>query len=383
MTPCAVIPVWILVALLAAATPPAKPRPPERPQPHASGAVYQPVPAPQPIERFPYDAYTTTDRFDRTIAFYLSRGPSAKPDDAPSPLPLVVCIQGSGCQSVFVQVDTPGGKAIASGGPEAAILRLARDRVRVLAVEKPGVAFLAQPERPGSAEGSTPEFRAEHTLERWTEAVHAAVRAAGVLPGVDASRILATGHSEGAIVAAHLAAIHPAVTHVACLAGGGATQLFDLLDLARAGAFGPPGTPDERVAWLLDGWNAVLADPMSTEAMWLGHPHRRWSTFLAASPLEGVLASRARVFIGQGDADTASSPRSADVLYAGLLARGRDVTYRRIVGGDHGFMTPGDSQHNGWLEMHRAVLDWFLAEPGAIPPASVPTTPSPSIRPAT
>ena len=67
----------------------------------------------------------------------------------------------------------------------------------------------------------------------------AGVRAARTLPGVDPARTLAAGHSEGGIVAAHVAAGDSAVTHVAVLAGGGPTQLHDLVELARQGGYVP------------------------------------------------------------------------------------------------------------------------------------------------
>ena len=46
---------------------------------------------------------------------------------------------------------------------------------------------------------------------------------------MDAARTLVIGHSEGGIVAAYVAAKLPKVTHVASLAGGGPTQLFDFV----------------------------------------------------------------------------------------------------------------------------------------------------------
>ncbi|MEK6702933.1 MAG: alpha/beta fold hydrolase, partial [Planctomycetota bacterium] len=229
-----------------------------------------------------------------------------------------------------------------------------------LVVEKPGVVFLVQPKRPGGAEEGTAEFRREHTLERWVEALNAAVKAAVTLPGIDASRVLALGHSEGGQVVCHLAAANAAVTHVAAMAGGGPTQLFDLIELARSGAMGPPqGTEEERVAWLVEQWKEVLKDSDADGKFFLGHPHRRWTSFLKSSPIEGILKSKARVFIAQGSKDTATLPASTDALYAELLAHGRDVTYERVEGGDHGFMTPGD-KGEGWKVTHRKAVEWFL-----------------------
>ncbi|MEL6107711.1 MAG: hypothetical protein AAFU85_16925, partial [Planctomycetota bacterium] len=99
------------------------------------------------IPKFSWQRYFTRDKFGREITFYLSKfrkEPKGK-------LPLIVCIQGSGSQSVFQRHQGQ----IASGGPEAVVARDFRDQARVLVVEKPGVEFLVQPSRPGSSvEGS-------------------------------------------------------------------------------------------------------------------------------------------------------------------------------------------------------------------------------------
>ena len=140
---------------------------------------------------------------------------------------LSLLLVGSGCQSLF----TKRGDGVGDG-LQGVLLKEANGSVRVLAVEKPGVEFQDMPARPGTAEGAGAEFLKEHTLPRWAEANAAALKAAWTLPGVDAGRTLVIGHSEGAIVAARVAADLPGVTHVASLAGGGPTQLFSLAELA-------------------------------------------------------------------------------------------------------------------------------------------------------
>lgn len=320
------------------------------------------VATPDPVDRegFPYDRYTTTDALGRRVTFYLSKAPAGG-----GALPLVLAVQGSGSQSLFLEVDTPQGKRIASGGPEAALLRCARDRVRVLAVEKPGVTFLVQPARPGSAEEGSETFRKEHTLERWIEALHASVEAAASLPGVAAGRVLALGHSEGGQVVCHLAGRSRRVTHVASFAGGGPTQLYDLLTLAREGRLGVPGaTPEARVAWLTSAWNEVLAAPDAHDRDFLGHPHRRWTSFLRKSALAALLTSEARVFLAQGSADSAVAASATDMLHAELLARGRAVVYERLADADHGLCTPKDHERRGWLATHEKAVAWFLGAPG-------------------
>ncbi len=249
----------LLVAFLSAAAFAPRAQPPSGATAAASAqpGLHQPVPDAE-IPDFSYRRHHTRDALGRTVTFYLSKSDESKP------LPLVLCVQGSGSQSAFLEIDTHKGKRITSGGPEAAVLAQFRDRVRVLVVEKPGVEFLVQPAMPGSAEQASDEFKSEHTLDRWTIALNAALEAAKSLPGVSTSPILALGHSEGGQVVCHLAALNPAVTHVASLAGGGPTQLFDLIELARSGSLGDTsGTPQSRAANIIKGWSRVLQDPDS------------------------------------------------------------------------------------------------------------------------
>jgi dienelactone hydrolase len=334
-------------------------QPPVAP-PSASAA---PSPDPDVLAAFPYERHTTIDAFGRSITFYLSKPANIPEGGAPDLLHLAVCVQGSGSQSAFLLVDTPKGQRIISGGPDAALLSQFRERLRVLVVEKPGVEFLVQPSQPGAATEGSETFRKEHTLDRWVEANRAATDAALAMPGIDPSRVLAVGHSEGGQVVCHLAAKEPRITHVASLAGGGPTQLFDLLDLARRGKFGggPGSTPDAAVRMIEEGWRQVLADPDAHDKFYLGHPHRRWSSFLRTSPAAGALASKAKFFLAQGTDDPATSIHAAEMLYAELLAQGREVRYERVEGGDHGFMTAsGEPKGEEWKSMFRKVGEWFL-----------------------
>lgn len=324
-----------------------------------SEAVSQYVPREdtKEIRNFPYRRYFTKDKFNRTITFYVSKPREPKE----TRLPLILCIQGSGSQSVFLEIEGPKGKLIGSGGPEAVITRYYSERAYVLVVEKPGVEFLKQPARPGGAEEGSAEFNREFSLSRWVEAVNAATVATMKLPNVDSSRVLALGHSEGGQVACQIAAVNPKVTHVAVMAGGGPTQLYDLIEFARSGdMYDPDATAEQRISQLLSEWKGVLENPNASDKFFLGHAHLRWSSFLGSSPIEAILKSKAKVFIAQGMADTNSLPASADVLYAELMARGRDCTYLRIEGANHAFMLPGDEKGEGWTKTNRKAVDWFL-----------------------
>ncbi|HEV2765847.1 MAG TPA: alpha/beta fold hydrolase [Pyrinomonadaceae bacterium] len=207
------------------------------------------------------------------------------------------------------------------------------------------------------------EFNREHTLERWAEANEAAIRAARRLPLIDKSRALVVGHSEGGLVACRAARELPEiVTHVATVAGGGASQLYDLIALARRGEFFAEVSPDAeaRVQYVLGRWREIESDPTSAEKFFFGFAYRRWSTFLAASPIEELSAVRAQIYIAQGTADTAVDPTSADALFAQLVSKNKRVTYDRVEGANHSFRIRDKPRTDGWQELFERVGKWFL-----------------------
>jgi len=303
----------------------------------------------------PFERWTTADRLGRTITFYLTR----MPQGSTGRLPVALFIGGSGCQSAFRKVGDRVG-----GGLHGLLYEEARGRIRVMVVEKPGVRYLDAPPKPGGVDGARKEFLEEHTLPRWAEANVAAVRAAWTMPDVDASRTLVVGHSEGGLVAARVGAELPQVTHVASLAGGGPSQLFDMVELFSrprpgAGADQPGRTRESVYA----DWQKILEDPDSTTKLWLGHPYRRWSSFLKTSVVEELLRAKARVYLAQGTEDANQTVASFDVALAELRARGRDVTAERIEGADHGFRPTGapPGPPTEMRALFGRILKWFAA----------------------
>jgi pimeloyl-ACP methyl ester carboxylesterase len=305
----------------------------------------------------PFERYTTQDSLGRTITFYLSTAPE---NMETAKLPVVLFIAGSGCQSLFTKHDT-----LIAGGYQNVVLQEAKGRARVVAVEKPGVQFLDRAFRPGSAEKASEDFLKEHTLPRWAEANIASLRAVWTLAGIDRSRTAVLGHSEGGIVAARVVAELPAVTHVGILAGGGPTQLFDFIsNAAKARAKDKAGDADRRVSAIFDEWTNIQKDPDSITRFWLGHPYRRWSSFLKTSVRDELVRAKANVYAAHGTADAVIPVAAHDVLVADLRSRGRMITSERVEGADHGFQTPETPKDSpvGMQALVGRVLEWFLAD---------------------
>jgi len=321
--------------------------------PQSPPGLYEPRATATVLRQQPYQAFSTQDRFGRRIDFYASEEPEGGP-----PLPLLVYVHGSGCQSHFVEEE---GRVQGRNG-HGTIADVVRGRARLVIVEKPGVTLFDSPPDPGGATHASAAFRTEHTLERWSEAVHAALEAARRLPGVRPDRVLVAGHSEGGIVAAKVAADDRAVTHVAVLAGGGPTQLFDLLALARRGWLlqSVSAVSQERVEAALTQWRDIEAAPQSPDRFFLGHPFRRWSSFLSSSTLEQLLKTDARIYAAQGTEDQAVAWESFEVLRSELLARGRRAEFDLVEGADHSFAVHGVPPSDGWKDLFGRILTWYL-----------------------
>ena len=289
-----------------------------------------------------FHRYSTADSIGRTITFYLSEAPVGRP------APLVVFVQGTGCSSHFQR----RGDRILQG-PQTLLYDAARGRARILVVEKPGVQFLDEQADAGNAKTCRPEFLAEHTLDRWTQAIAASIRAAQDLPGVDLARTLVIGGSEGGVVAVHVSNVLLSVTHAASIAGGGPNHLFVLADYVRHKGI----DPEKEVYGC---WAGILADPDSTTKFCWGQPYRLWSSLLKTSLIQECLQSRAALYLVHGTGDEQSPVAGFDVLRAELAARKRQAVVDRIEGADHQLTRRGENPGDGLQGAFGRITDWFL-----------------------
>ncbi|RMH27568.1 MAG: alpha/beta fold hydrolase [Planctomycetota bacterium] len=298
----------------------------------------------------PFDRYVTTDALGRAIPFYLT--PIG--DGAP-PAPIVLWIQGSGCDSHFTR--TPDGQV--GGGLGMMLLGPLRGRARLLVVEKPGVEFLAKSATPGASDGCGDAFLEEYAADRWAEALRAALDAALAMPGVSKERVLVAGHSEGAVMAAHLASMDARVTHVGMISGSGVSQIFDMAMLAARSA-GSPEDRAGRVEGVYETFARMLDEPDRIDRWAWGHTYKRWASFSRVSPVVDLAATQARVFLAYGDADQSVSVEGNDALRAELLARGQAARVERIAGGDHSLARPGEPPFQRMSSVLAQIVEWFL-----------------------
>lgn len=300
------------------------------------------VVSPAFAERVPgtqFERLSATDGLGRTITFYLS--------ESATPKPLALVIQGSGCSALFRRLADGTMSAV---GYHNVFRSVGGERYRVLAVEKPGARGIDEPPAGGTAEGCPQAFLEEHTVARWAEALKASLDAARTLEGVLADRILVIGHSEGGVLAARLARLDAAISHAALLASPGPDPIEELV----AWGEGRKRPRADTLAMIAK----IRAAPDSATDLVLGHPHRRWSGFLAADPVADLLASKAKVFAAQGDADANWPVLAHDALVARLRSGGREAVALRLPGADHSLNGPGQRPPEGMAEVFRKIVAW-------------------------
>jgi len=306
------------------------------------------------LERAGWVERSAVDANERTIRWYRAIEPRHH-------VPLVLWVQGSGYSPLFtIPQDGP-----ARGGYQNILRGVAKPRLRVIAVEKPGVVVAEQ----RSGEGGTSfhasaEFRREHTLDRWVDALEAAVLAALVELSPPTSPLVVIGHSEGAIAAAALAGRVPGITHAGLLGCGGMTGFGEryLAELSRTTSKAPEGldvskdeSAQQDAATLV---RSILEDPDSSERFAWGHPFRRWAGFGTFSAGEALSRTRTEVFLAHGLLDRQVPLASFAALAGRLWAAGKNPRIHLAPGADHGFRTESSKGPEGMQAVLQQIVDW-------------------------
>lgn len=271
-----------------------------------------------------------------------------------APAPLVIYLQGSGCTPVF----PPSGFGKDHASTVFSSTTMARTYpVTVMVINKPYVPVRA-PRDGGIATNCPKEFNDYFSLESWVSHIETAYAHALKQPWVDSRKTLVIGVSEGATVAAVLAAREPRITDVALVGGSGPTQLYDFI----AGAYASSPDQINVLAALGDlelKRTAIASAPQDSTRFAWGHSYKRWSSFFASSSVENLTKSAANIYVVSGMADTAVPILSTEVLYAELIRKGRNITMRRIPGGNHA-LTREDASINEVEGEYDRIVRWYL-----------------------
>ena len=294
-----------------------------------------------------FEIYDLPQKDGPTIHCYLSKGKEE--------LPLIVNVNGSGCSSAF----TKTGDRI-SGGITQWLAMMNRGKAHVLVIEKPGVRLFDSDDDVSKASRT---FLEKYTLEYITQSHAKAIRAIQSLPQVSKDRLLVFGISDGGQIVAELSAMMPEVTHVAALAGGGPTQIFDFVHFVAQPQEGDkPGDAQARVAGLYKRWSAIQQAPESIEKFWSGHPYRRWASFAKASSIDALLKTNAKIYVAHGTEDQSVPIVSFDVLVSSLRAKGKTLVAERLDGLSHNFQTEDEKANNQYDNMDqllKRIFQWW------------------------
>lgn len=148
-------------------------------------------------------------------------------------------------------------------------------------------------------------------------------------------RVVLVGVSEGAIPAAKVAALSPAITHLAIIGSGGYSMRQSLATLRQKGAI-----PFD----VNSGWEQIAADPHNIDKSWFGNRYRWWSDIMDIDPLADLLKLHIPIMIGMGERDESVPVESARFLEAKFKEAGKtNLVVRVYPGADHRLSGNGTS----------------------------------------
>jgi predicted esterase len=295
----------------------------------------------------PYCKYELKTEKD-SITFYLS-GTLSK-----EKLPLIIFIQGSGMNSLFTKNEKG---QIRPGYGHQAWFNVAKEKNRILIVEKPGIKYLQT--------GKSIAFDKKFSLDNWSNTIIDAINYVTEHEMIDTSKILIAGHSEGGVVASRVAKLMKnKVTNTAIMAGEGPSQLYSLYKLADDSILFHAeelnmSTSKQRINYLTDNWKDILSDPNSTDKKFLGFTYLRWSSMLKTSVIDELSDYNGKILIVQGTIDKSVYPETAIIAYTTLLSKGKSVKLKLIENADHSFNITDRPDIYGWKMVIEDIIQWF------------------------
>lgn len=280
------------------------------------------------------------------INFYVS----ADPANHPPRKPLFVFLQGSQARP-FLQVQRNSDGRTATKSILLFDVPWVSPNYHYVVIGKRGMPFIAD------TTFITPvEYYEWSSLENRAGDVNDVIEYLLRQPWVDQSRVVVVGHSQGADVAAKVAATNPHVTHVACLSGGGLTQMYEFVLSHRKRALRGEETFEDSQASiekLYAQFREIYQNP-STEKLWDGESYAHWRSFFAPI-VDSLVKVNIPVFVAIGNEDTSVPVESADIIPVEFIRLGKtNLTYRVLPGVDHSL--GGDE---GQREVIKAIFDWI------------------------
>ncbi|MES2676651.1 MAG: alpha/beta fold hydrolase [Pseudomonadota bacterium] len=290
-----------------------------------------------------FSEYTIQDKTGRNITYYLSKSNTKG-------APLLLMIQGSGCDRVFNKSPDSVYSTIFN------LVNIANEnKFSVLAVEKPFSGRRQNADGNAVEATCTQDFHRDFTAASWVAALNTAIQAATAKMNYTPAHILIFGHSEGAGIASKVAVENSHVTHVITSGGSGTSQMFDFIAFAYQNCFDRSTCIDQAYREL----DNINQDPQSHTKFAWGHPYKRWSSFFRLDPAENLLKAKAKVYLMFGTSDAATPALSQEIIAAKLKSSGKDIIVRRVPNANHMLQHSSLSNLDDLTSEYNLAFDWF------------------------
>lgn len=290
-----------------------------------------------------------------TVNFFVST--AGRPLATEEKRPLFLYLQGSGPSAIFYGDLNRLGSSVIYDAREL-------PDHHFVVISKPGLDF-----HEVEKEVASDEYDEKLSLPYRVAAARAVLDYCAKQSWCDPTQIVVVGHSEGADVAPWLGlddeAGNPSpATHVAVLAPGGVSQMFDFALMFRKEAMRGEITneeADQKISELYEAFTEIFADPTSTEKTWGGATYLKWSTFFRPA-MEAYRVLERPLFIAAGRNDTNTPVECAEAIRLEMIRLGKkNVTYK-LWPTDHYFIevTENDAIDRR-LDVLADLLAWLRA----------------------
>lgn len=264
--------------------------------------------------------------------------------------PLVVFLDGSGPSPIFWGKGNRLGSSLMFGPEDF-------PEYHYVVISKPGVEFHEAQRRIKSQ-----EYDRLMSLPWRVNAANAVINQLVTEPFVATSQVLVIGHSEGADVAPWVAAENNHVTHVAGLAPGGVSQMFDFVLFVRKKVEAGALTKEEgakQIREIKKAYREIFADPTATDKKWQGETYLRWSTFFRPA-MEAWCRIKVPVYLGYCRDDQNTPVECGEAIELEFIRLNKQNLTAKLWLTDHHFQEPPENQNSKPVDQRLEVLSEIL-----------------------
>ena len=245
-------------------------------------------------------------------------------------------LQGSGCKSILRKRKNNSGVSVSVLNE---FIKLSPDNYWYFAFEKRGVSPFDLGTGKGNTDKCSDEYNKFISWENRIQDTLEVLKLIEKLKVVNSKRIVLVGYSEGTDVVIGVLNQSTIPTHAGYFVGGGTTQMFDLLVLARKYYFKEISDSiekEKKIEEYLATFEEIMKNPNVTTKFFLGHSYQRWASFFKNEPDKLFLKVDIPVFLAHGTEDESVPIESIDYLQTQMILNNKkNITFRRYPGLNH------------------------------------------------